>query len=95
VKFPKNAPLKSEENLERIRQSQCMVCGSRPPNDPHHLRTRGASGGDELENLVALCRKHHVEIHKIGVKTFIDRYKLAVSFDSGWPKRIVLPEKAD
>jgi len=30
-----------------------------PGLDPHHIRTVGAGGGDELENIIALCRCHH------------------------------------
>lgn len=78
--------IKSEDNLEYIRRRPCMVCGAPPPSDPDHLRSRGAGGGDELSNLLALCRKHHVERHRSGIKTFVEKYKLRVSFD-GFPKR--------
>lgn len=66
--------MKSKENIEFIRQLPCQVCGKNPPSDPHHYRTRGAGGGDELTNLMALCHPHHVEIHTIGRRTFWGKY---------------------
>ena len=27
--------------------------------DPHHIKTRGAGGGDTRSNLISLCRGHH------------------------------------
>ena len=42
----------------------------------HHIKAV-KSGGDDIENnLMALCHLHHVEIHKIGRNTFIDKYFL-------------------
>jgi len=41
----------------------CEVCGSRA-QDIHHIIARGMGGGrgkDEIQNLMALCREHHVE----------------------------------
>ena len=35
----------------------CLIC-QRSPVDPAHLKTRG-SGGDDLNNVVPLCRFHH------------------------------------
>ena len=41
---------------------------------PHHIRTRGAGGGDEAENLLALCTTHHTEVG-IGIITFAKKYE--------------------
>lgn len=27
--------------------------------DPHHIKTKGSGGNDELKNLISLCRYHH------------------------------------
>jgi hypothetical protein len=27
--------------------------------DVHHIEFKGAGGGDEMKNLICLCRKHH------------------------------------
>ena len=39
----------------------CEACGTQvsPSALPHHIRTRGAWGGDEPENLLRLCYEHH------------------------------------
>ena len=57
-----------------------MVCGM-TPSDPDHLRTRGAGG----EFVWPLCRAHHVERHQIGIRTFVKKYDLPVSFDGIYP----------
>lgn len=39
----------------------CEVCGA-VANDIHHIQARGMGGSktaDRIENLMALCRKHH------------------------------------
>lgn len=40
----------------------CEVCGQTAV-DIHHIRPKGRGGGDEAENLIALCRKHHRAAH--------------------------------
>lgn len=43
----------------------CEVCGSSAV-DIHHLEPKGMGGSktkDYIENLVALCRKHHEDCH--------------------------------
>jgi 5-methylcytosine-specific restriction endonuclease McrA len=65
----------------------CEICGS-PAVDLHHIEARGMGGSESknsIENLMALCRQHHVmygdvtdkkewlkEIHK----KFMLKYKL-------------------
>ena len=41
----------------------CEACGS-PAVDVHHIYGRG-EGKDVIENLMALCRKHHEQAHSI------------------------------
>ena len=67
--------LKSEENLQLIREMSCCVCGAENMSDAHHIKTRGSGGGDELSNLMPLDRMCHIKAHTIGVKTFYKRYK--------------------
>jgi hypothetical protein len=41
----------------------CEVCGSRAV-DIHHIECKGMGGSklkDDIENIMALCREHHVE----------------------------------
>ena len=41
----------------------CEACG-RPAVDVHHINGRG-KGKDEIKDLMALCRKHHLQAHSI------------------------------
>jgi len=41
---------------------------------PHHIRTRGAGGGDEPGNLLALSWDKHREIEMVGAKEFCIRH---------------------
>jgi hypothetical protein len=50
----------------------CIICGR--PADRHHIKTRGSGGGDEESNILLLDRIHHVEIHKMGLNSFIKKY---------------------
>lgn len=60
--------------VSKVRELGCFVCGWKPC-DAHHVRSRGAGGGDTEENLLALCRRHHSEIHQIGKTKFFSKYK--------------------
>ena len=54
----------------------CEVDGCiRPSTQIHHIRTRGAGGEDDPENLLALCTEHHGMIHAMGVKTVANAWK--------------------
>ena len=54
--------------------SPCIACGGPGPVDAHHVTSRGAGGGDEVENLMALHRLEHQEFHKIGWSKFCEKY---------------------
>jgi 5-methylcytosine-specific restriction endonuclease McrA len=68
MSFPKNIPFRSRENIKKKRHMNCENCGKNPPSDAHHIKTRGSGGGDELENLIALCRACHTKVHMEGLK---------------------------
>ena len=57
--------------LHRLNECVYADCST----DLDHVKTRGAGGGDEEGNLMPLCRKHHVERHKIGVQSMAKKYK--------------------
>jgi len=59
--------------LEFVSSLPCSVC-RKHPSDPHHIKTRGAGGGDILDNLMPLCRKHHVEWHQYGPSKMFTLY---------------------
>jgi len=31
--------------------------------DPHHIKSKGSGGGDTLDNVCCLCRRHHTLAH--------------------------------
>jgi len=43
---------------------KCEFCGRMTGLSCHHLTFRSAGGGDEEENLVAVCQKCHNMIHE-------------------------------
>lgn len=49
------------------------MCGV-GPSDLDHVTTRGAGGKDIPENLIPLCRVHHVERHSTGWGHMIRKY---------------------
>lgn len=51
----------------------CEICNE-PIVPPHHIRTRGAGGGDNPGNLLGLCAEHHTEAHK-GVLRFAHNHQ--------------------
>ena len=55
-------------------ENKCILCDSGA--ERHHIRTRGSGGSDHDCNIMYLCREHHVEIHKIGINTFIRKNNL-------------------
>jgi hypothetical protein len=72
----KKSRVRSKSNLSLIKTLPCMICGQSPV-DPDHWSTRGAGGGDELENLSPLCRWHHIE-KGMGVKSFYLKYETRI-----------------
>lgn len=61
--------------LCEIRKLPCSSCGSPPPNDVSHIRSRGAGGGDEEWNVVPMCRKCHSLWHTQGAYNFVQLYR--------------------
>lgn len=85
-RFPKLGRVVDSVNRNRIQNLPCAVCSHRPPNDCHHIRSRGAGGDDHLRNLLALCRAHHNEVHQIGKKTFYRKHKPQIDTHREWYK---------
>ena len=76
VLIPKKPREKNPAFIKFIRGLPCLVCKSNIMNvDPHHIKSRGAMGGDS-GNVVPLCRIHHTMIHTYGTKTFEGKFKL-------------------
>ena len=83
--LPKPKRSKNSALLEDVRSCPCLICRGRD-SDAHHIRTRGAGGGDNWWNVIPLCRAHHTEWHNIGAIRFLNRYPDALEFlgKLGW-----------
>lgn len=58
--------------LKETRQKPCVVCGKH--SDPAHIKSRGAGGPDDPENLMPLCREHHTMQHAKGHVYMVDKF---------------------
>lgn len=70
--------LMSESFLKYIRSLNCLVAEDWGHEcigkiHAHHVRSRGAGGGDEA-NVVPLCFYHHRRVHDMGRLTFQKHY---------------------
>lgn len=72
--FPKKKRIENQKLLDEYRNRPCEVCGLAPKSDPHHLISRGAGGDDTPENLISLCRSHHIQAHTLGRDRFLAKY---------------------
>lgn len=72
--FPKQIRKRDKKLLALIRRRPCFVCFKRPC-DASHIRSRGAGGGDTLDNVIALCRPHHREWHRISPVGMAKKYE--------------------
>lgn len=90
----KEHPRKYIDNVERyqyicLKNKICCVCGQ--PAEIHHFDAigigRNRQGVDDSScRKMALCRKHHAEIHQIGKDGFCGKYHVApVIFEGGAP----------
>lgn len=77
--FPKIKRFKSKENIDQIKSLPCCACGDQGPSDAHHLKSRGSGGGDELENLVPVCRRCHSLAHSMGTKRFLEYFRVLIT----------------
>lgn len=85
--FPKPKRVEDLGAIEaawRRDNGRCLMCG-----DPvrqtsvHHIVSRGAGGHDKLENLITLCRKHHLgDVH--GGKYTIGQLRALLSVRYGY-----------
>lgn len=71
--------------LDTYHGMRCAACGS-SPCDPAHIRSKGAGGHDERDNLVPLCRRCHSMSHQIGWAKMLHKYSTLSIFmhELGW-----------
>lgn len=58
----------AEWAMVQVRKMACVACGY-PRSNVHHVKTRGAGGGD-IGNIVPLCHECHMRLHRVGRSTF-------------------------
>ena len=54
--------------------SKCQACGQIGIVDRAHIRSKGAGGSWDSDNIILLCRKHHQESHSLGWYRFVILY---------------------
>ena len=65
--------MKNQKVRDSFKPLHCIVCGVRGC-DPCHLRTYGATREDDPENIVPMCRRHHVQQGAEGFKKMSIKY---------------------
>ena len=43
--------------------NRCQVCGSRDHVGGHHIVDHQIGGAASIDNIIALCHKHHKDVH--------------------------------
>ncbi len=74
--------------------NSCVVCQN-PQVDKAHIKSKGAGGSNEEDNIFFLCRSHHQEQHRIGHPAFWTKYynvRMAL-FEKGWTVQVVLGQR--
>jgi hypothetical protein len=64
---------------------RCLVCGVTQV-DRAHIKSKGSGGSNEEDNLLLLCRQHHIESHRLGWNLFCKRYPVVrvMLNEKGW-----------
>lgn len=83
--IPKPKRVRNKKLLESFRLLRCIVC-AKLGCDPCHIKSRGAGGGDEVDNLMPLCREHHRMQHQKGIVTFVKSFPQVMRYlrAKGW-----------
>jgi predicted restriction endonuclease len=76
MNFPKKRRVINKMLLESYHNKFCCICGSTIGIVGHHVKSKGSGGDDEEGNILALCFKHHREVHDKGAKTFKKKYNV-------------------
>jgi hypothetical protein len=52
----------------------CDACGKHTQTDRAHIRSKGAGGSMNADNIMHFCRIHHIEQHQYGWHKFVGQY---------------------
>lgn len=63
--FPKSPRVKNEKIVDQLKKEigYCEYCGSSFRLEAHHIKSRGAGGDDNRNNLIVLCHACHSNVH--------------------------------
>lgn len=65
-----------------IRDGCCVVAGGMMGLAPHHIKSEGSGGSDDLSNKVTLCYIHHKQAHN-GYLVLEECTERAMSYERG------------
>lgn len=77
--------MKDKALRKTYQEMNCTACGEFGA-DPCHIQTYAVSREDRPDNLIPMCRKHHVEQGQIGWRKFCEKFPgvlIAINF-KGW-----------
>ena len=74
--FWKTLPERDSKYINWIKNLPCIIC-QYPRSDPHHSETGGKGTKASDYTSIALCHKHHQEVHQIGKKSFQKKYNIS------------------
>ena len=74
--IPKNKPYRSKANFRKYAENHpdCEVTG-KMAQDVHHIVFKSQGGGDEDQNLIALCREEHDKAHGPDARVMRELFK--------------------
>jgi hypothetical protein len=75
----------SRERVLFVKTLPCRVrvCRERPSENAHS-KTGGTGRKADADTILPLCRAHHRELHRCGVKTFSERHLLDLAACAEW-----------
>ena len=65
-----SAHTKAQRNGRERDYNRCQVCGSKKHVEGHHIIDHQFGGAANIDNIVALCRKHHNDLHSGKIDIF-------------------------
>lgn len=67
------------KGIAGIKRMACIACG-RIGVDAAHIKSRGAGGSDTPDNLIPLCRGHHIMQHRTGWLEFCETFPTVLQY---------------
>lgn len=93
--FPKPKRKVDRKLLDSFKTKPCAVLNKDCIGEvcAHHVKTKGSGGGDVVENLLALCVRHHRDIHDMGSYSFMQIHGLIENDQNPQASPIARPKR--